>query len=79
MGVGGDISVPATGPRGATGLLPATGLLGANGAHRGRCVFAGRIRFTFGLPRSGANDDEDVDYLIDALGRISQFAEVKES
>jgi hypothetical protein len=42
----------------------------------GGTILKARIRYTFGWPRSGTRNDDDLDYLIDALARISQFTKV---
>jgi hypothetical protein len=44
---------------------------------KGGSVLKARIRLTFGWPRSGSKNDQDIDYLLDALGRISQFARIE--
>jgi hypothetical protein len=42
----------------------------------GGTILAAKVRRTFGWPRPDARDDDDIDYLVEVLGRIGQFTKV---
>jgi hypothetical protein len=45
----------------------------------GSTILTARVRYTAGWPRLGDRNADDLDYLIDALSRISQFTKVGDS
>jgi hypothetical protein len=45
----------------------------------GGTILTARVRYTAGWPRLADRNEDDLAYLIDALGRISQFTKVGES